>query len=192
MRAKEFINESLGLNYPQTWDQENEPFMKKGQRRIGDLTEESTTLQQIYKHGLPDEDELLWQYIGTGDLKTSLEIKRMIPQVLKQMLEMQYKVEDVEDILERLEPEQLEILDSYRNSDLSNQIIVVHDGRIVDGNHRALAAALMNKPIKYVDLSDLDNEEELNEKWSEKYKRSINCDDPKGFSQRAHCQGRKK
>lgn len=32
----------------------------------------------------------------------------------------------------------------------------------------------------------------LNEKWSEKYKRSINCANPKGFSQRAHCQGRKK
>ena len=36
------------------------------------------------------------------------------------------------------------------------------------------------------------NEQELDEKWSEKYKRSINCDNPKGFSQRAHCQGRKK
>ena len=28
--------------------------------------------------------------------------------------------------------------------------------------------------------------------WSDKYKKSINCDNPKGFSQRAHCQGRKK
>ncbi len=28
--------------------------------------------------------------------------------------------------------------------------------------------------------------------WSEKYKRSIDCDNPKGFSQKAHCQGRKK
>jgi hypothetical protein len=28
--------------------------------------------------------------------------------------------------------------------------------------------------------------------WSEKYKKSINCDNPKGFSQKAHCQGRKK
>lgn len=34
--------------------------------------------------------------------------------------------------------------------------------------------------------------EELDEKWSDKYKRSINCANPKGFSQRAHCQGRKK
>lgn len=32
----------------------------------------------------------------------------------------------------------------------------------------------------------------LEEKWSEKYKRSINCSNPRGFSQRAHCQGRNK
>jgi len=34
--------------------------------------------------------------------------------------------------------------------------------------------------------------EMLIEKWSNKYKRSIDCNNPKGFSQRAHCQGRKK
>ena len=33
---------------------------------------------------------------------------------------------------------------------------------------------------------------EMREEWSEKYKKSINCSNPKGFSQRAHCQGRKK
>lgn len=32
----------------------------------------------------------------------------------------------------------------------------------------------------------------IEEKWSEKYKRSINCNNPRGFSQRAHCAGRKK
>ena len=32
----------------------------------------------------------------------------------------------------------------------------------------------------------------IEEKWSEKYKRSINCANPRGFSQRAHCAGRKK
>lgn len=35
-------------------------------------------------------------------------------------------------------------------------------------------------------------EKRLQEKWSKKYKKSINCSNPKGFSQRAHCQGRKK
>jgi len=28
--------------------------------------------------------------------------------------------------------------------------------------------------------------------WSEKYKKSIDCSSPKGFSQKAHCQGKKK
>jgi len=32
----------------------------------------------------------------------------------------------------------------------------------------------------------------IEEKWSQKYKRSIDCSHPKGFSQRAHCAGRKK
>ena len=30
------------------------------------------------------------------------------------------------------------------------------------------------------------------ESWSKKYKKSINCNNPKGFSQKAHCAGRKK
>ena len=33
---------------------------------------------------------------------------------------------------------------------------------------------------------------EIEEKWSKKYKDSINCSNPRGFSQRAHCAGRKK
>jgi len=32
----------------------------------------------------------------------------------------------------------------------------------------------------------------VSEEWSKKYKDSINCSNPKGFSQRAHCAGRKK
>jgi hypothetical protein len=32
----------------------------------------------------------------------------------------------------------------------------------------------------------------VTEKWTKKYKKSINCSNPKGFSQKAHCAGRKK
>jgi len=32
----------------------------------------------------------------------------------------------------------------------------------------------------------------IQEKWTQKYKKSINCSHPKGFSQRAHCAGKKK
>ena len=35
-------------------------------------------------------------------------------------------------------------------------------------------------------------EDQLDEKWSKKYKDSINCSNPKGFSQKAHCAGKKK
>ena len=32
----------------------------------------------------------------------------------------------------------------------------------------------------------------VSEKWTQKYKNSINCSNPKGFSQKAHCAGKKK
>ena len=31
----------------------------------------------------------------------------------------------------------------------------------------------------------------INESWSNKYKKSIDCSNPKGFSQKAHCRARK-
>ena len=36
------------------------------------------------------------------------------------------------------------------------------------------------------------NESVVSEKWTQKYKNSINCSNPKGFSQKAHCAGKKK
>ncbi len=44
-------------------------------------------------------------------------------------------------------------------------------------------------------ISENATDEEIDlilEKWSEKYKRSIDCKNPKGFSQKAHCQGKNK
>jgi len=35
-------------------------------------------------------------------------------------------------------------------------------------------------------------EEKTEEGWSDKYKKSIDCNNPKGFSQKAHCAGKKK
>ena len=49
-----------------------------------------------------------------------------------------------------------------------------------------------DKTFKVKKKKNLVKESELTEKWSKKYKRSIDCSHPKGFSQRAHCAGRKK
>jgi len=46
--------------------------------------------------------------------------------------------------------------------------------------------------MKPVILPDGVRSKHIDEKWSAKYKKSINCSHPKGFSQRAHCAGRKK
>ena len=65
-------------------------------------------------------------------------------------------------------------------------------GRIVNGHHRFDALRLMGEEYAVVRMLDTSLEENLTEKWSKKYKRSINCSNPKGFSQKAHCAGRKK
>ena len=48
------------------------------------------------------------------------------------------------------------------------------------------------QPKKKIKGGFVSEKEEMDEKWSKKYKDSIDCSHPKGFSQRAHCQGKKK
>ena len=55
------------------------------------------------------------------------------------------------------------------------------------------AAAVYRKFINSMkDKTEKMNESSIDEKWSSKYKKSIDCNNPKGFSQKAHCQGKKK
>jgi hypothetical protein len=78
-----------------------------------------------------------------------------------------------------------------------------------DPQHRALMVKVANKwfaakkipNVKFFDVKDADDELEwlvqigqqgVAEEWSKKYKSSINCSHPKGFSQKAHCAGKKK
>jgi hypothetical protein len=78
-----------------------------------------------------------------------------------------------------------------------------------DPQHRALMVKVANKwfaakkipNVKFFDVKDADDELEwlvqigqqgVAEEWSQKYKSSINCSHPKGFSQKAHCAGKKK
>ena len=75
--------------------------------------------------------------------------------------------------------------------------------QVLDGHHRFWAYKVAKKdtiPARVVDPKDIEEvgkqgmaeQQELDEKWSQKYKKSINCANPRGFSQRAHCAGRKK
>ena len=49
------------------------------------------------------------------------------------------------------------------------------------------------KAVKKNKTDSMSGYKKVNEKkWSDKYKKSIDCNNPKGFSQKAHCDGKKK
>jgi len=71
--------------------------------------------------------------------------------------------------------------------------------QVLDGHHRmhaARKAGLETLPAVIVGAEDIQYSdsvrEQVEEGWSAKYKKSIDCSNPKGFSQKAHCAGRKK
>jgi hypothetical protein len=70
-------------------------------------------------------------------------------------------------------------------------------GMKVEHEHTTDNDEAMDIALQHLDeipnyYSKLKKMEKVKEDWSEKYKDSIDCNNPKGFSQKAHCQGRKK
>ena len=59
---------------------------------------------------------------------------------------------------------------------------------IVDGKSVAKAGKVVHMKFHPKDYYD----KNVEEGWSKKYKKSIDCNNPKGFSQKAHCQGKEK
>jgi len=59
-------------------------------------------------------------------------------------------------------------------------------------NYQSLNAKLDNAIKMLQDRLYIRKKSGLKEGWSQKYKSSINCSHPKGFSQKAHCAGKKK
>jgi hypothetical protein len=120
------------------------------------LREDTTSLNQIYQNDFPDRDEAFWDYVTNSELNNQYEIQTMQPYKLEILLKGQYRIEHIDELYDIMEPEQQEVVDDYMNSNLSNQVIVIADGRIIDGNHRALAAVKSKQPIKYIDLDDIE------------------------------------
>lgn len=85
------------------------------------------------------------------------------------------------------------LAEKLKSGDYKRPLIVKFGNRyhLVSGNTRLSTAASLGLHPK-VFIASIEVSDDLQEKWSEKYKKSIDCSNPKGFSQRAHCQGRKK
>lgn len=145
---------------PTTYEKEYSMFKRKGPRRITAMTYEDAsnktiTLADIYDGAYPDDDEMIWNYVGDSDFDIPFTVQTIQSTVLDQILTMQYGVDDIEELYDMMQPDQEETIDHYKNDpNLSQQVIVLNQDRIVDGNHRAMAAVLANKPIKYIDISE--------------------------------------
>jgi hypothetical protein len=135
-----------------------EPFTSESVKSLiasNKITEERTTLQKMYGNNLPNDREIFWNYVSTRDLEKPLEIKTMPRHKVKIQLLSQYKVEHIDELVDLLDDEQLDNFTHYvSDPNLSDEVIVIDDNKIIDGNHRALAAAVKGVPIKYVDLSE--------------------------------------
>jgi ribosomal protein L32 len=150
------------------------------------------------------------------ELSRDEDIEVSVDEVIKSLKksEEQLLTNDIWNVLENTESNEIELGDwktvnriargykktspkilkkAIESGEYKRPLIAELDGRyiLMAGNTRLCTAAAMGINPK-VFIADINVDSELNEKWSEKYKKSIDCNNPKGFSQRAHCQGRKK
>jgi hypothetical protein len=124
----------------------------------------STTLAQLYGGDYPDRDETFWDYASPNEFATPLAIQTLARHKVMIMLLGQYRAEHIDEITDMLDDEQQEIVQAYTTDPaLSSKVIVLAGDRIVDGNHRALAAAIKGVPINYIDLADLEETGDDNE-----------------------------
>jgi len=125
-----------------------------------DLDEGTTSLNKLYAGNFPDRDESFWDEVRSDEFDEPLEVKTMPKYKLAIMLQGQYRVEHLDELVDMMDEEQQEILQRYMaDPGLSQKIILISGHRIIDGNHRALAAAMKGVPINYVDLADLDEQD---------------------------------
>jgi len=120
-------------------------------------------INEAYVLRLENDDDMLVLHIRDTKSGERVEVRG------KPNYEIDY---DADDELHQL----LDVIGKASNiSDLMNGKIVNINPKHPDG------------PKSYAAI-----EKVMGEEWSAKYKRSINCNNPRGFSQRAHCAGRKK
>lgn len=120
----------------------------------------TTTLAQLYDGNYPDRDETFWDYVSPSEFNTPLSIQTLPKHKVMIMLLGQYRAEHIDDLTDMLDNDRKELVQSYVDDPaLSNKVIVLSGDRIIDGNHRALAAAIKGAPINYIDLDELDEQD---------------------------------
>ena len=92
------------------------------------------------------------------------------------------------------------LLDAYKQGIMRELLKFIKDARTDDPVDRAMATRITKSlhkngarwPELDVIMQSLKAIDDIHEAWSKKYKQSINCSHPRGFSQKAHCAARRK
>lgn len=117
------------------------------------------TLSQIYSsRKLPDHDERFWMHVSKSDFDKKLPLGILSARKVEQILLSQYHVDHLDELIEMIgdDEDRQELVTNYSsNEKLSDEIIIIANRKIIDGNHRALAAAISKKSIKFVNIDDL-------------------------------------
>jgi hypothetical protein len=107
-------------------------------------------------------------------------IKHIMKHIIKEVLLQEAKKKKADDRCTRIAKRKYDV---WPSAYASGAVVKCRQGKI-----------WKNEELEY-DLDSLIESEPqklFDEKWSKDYKKSINCNNPKGFSQKAHCDARKK
>ena len=121
--------------------------------KILEDTGNTITLNEIYGDGLPDDDELFWNFISNNDLDTSFTIKEISPKDLHNKILYTYQVDSIEVVMSLLTKSQKRIISHYRKH-INDKPIIISGDIIIDGHHRALAGLLDSRHIFYIDVDE--------------------------------------
>ena len=134
--------------------------------------------------------------------KLSAKVKKLLAMSLAQQLREFAHVEPRDDDGD-VPPDVYELANRWwNNTDDQDRIAMVlrsmgWDIQQADGEEDVCQLTYRDGSVYYLNDGEFDpelyeNSDYIEEKWSQKYKRSIDCSHPRGFSQKAHCAGRKK
>ena len=164
--------------------------------RIGTLTTEANPNQQLSKYNPngktyrgvqnkmptlepdPVDNAVRWGDDDTGSYEQNFgkeEMKRIIAKHLDLLDEKQKKVL------------KLRFWDGMTTQEVAS-VLNVTQSRITQIENKAMRVL----KVKFYKSGITPDSVDIDEGWSQKYKSSINCSHPKGFSQKAHCAGKKK
>jgi len=206
--------ESVGLPYPGTYEETNDMFKSSGQRRIGSLTTEDEQIdgmaqgeiREIIKNAVHIKNQLDkgvsldgWMYsfvTVSNDKLNSVAEQINNPHIdeeqLNELFDAQqeyYKLADGQVV--QVDYKQDLNADGQQGSikvTPANPKLMPMSGLQAIHNWDKARPNIRTAIQKWVQSG----QQGVAEGWSQKYKSSINCSHPKGFSQKAHCAGKKK